>query len=365
MMLEETELQRRVQQLEKENRVLHKKLERATATCLQLEETARKKEALLRQVIHELKASEASLENQSRALEHTLTDLKRTQTQLIQAEKMSSLGQLVAGVAHEINNPVNFIHGNLTHVREYAQALLRLLQLYEQHYPKPAPAIQAEAEAVDLEFLQADLLKTLDSMKMGTDRIRQMVLSLRNFSRMDEAEVKGVDIHEGIDCTLMLLQSRLQAKAKQRAIQVVKAYGPLPTVSCYAGQLNQVFMNLLSNAIDALEATEVPEATPLTTEEPHRQPTLYIHTAVADEHHIQIRIADNGVGMPAAVQSRIFDPFFTTKAVGKGTGMGLAISYQIVTERHQGHLHCTSTPGQGTEFVIEIPLQQPEPPLKG
>jgi signal transduction histidine kinase len=271
--------QRRIQQLEKENRILQKKLERSDATCLQLEETTRKKESLLRQVIHELKESQASLEKQSRELEQALTDLQRTQTQLVQAEKMSSLGQLVAGVAHEINNPVNFIHGNLTHVQEYAHNLLVFVQLYQTYYPNPIPEIQIKAEEIDLEFIQTDLPKMLNSMKMGTDRIRPIVLSLRNFSRMDEADFKVVDIHEGIDSTLLILQHRLKDSSEFPAIQVVCDYGDLPLVECYPGQLNQAFMNILANAIDALEEANIKRTCEEVQENPNQ---ITIQTSLVD-----------------------------------------------------------------------------------
>jgi two-component system, NtrC family, sensor kinase len=340
------ELQARVQQLEKENRILQKKLERSDATCLQLEENAQKKESLLRQVIHELKESQIRLEEQSLELNQAFTDLKRTQTQLVQAEKMSSLGQLVAGIAHEINNPVNFIHGNLSHVQDYAHNLLGLMQLYQTQYPNPAPIIQTEIEAIDLEFIQTDFPKILDSLKMGTDRIRQIVLSLRNFSRMDEAEFKPVDIHEGIDSTLLILQHRLDARRGSESIQVIRDYGDLPLVECYPGQLNQAFMNILANAIDALEEVR---------ENPGQ---ITIQTFLVDLEWVKIVISDNGTGMSEPVLRRIFDPFFTTKSVGKGTGMGMSISYQIITEKHKGKLDCFSVLGQGTEFVIQIPIRR-------
>jgi two-component system, NtrC family, sensor kinase len=327
----------------------------------------------VQQLLQQQKAANEQLENYSQTLEskveertqelsdkntqlqQLLEELQRTQVQMVQSEKMSALGQMVAGVAHEINNPVNFIHGNLTHVQEYAHNLLGLVQLYQNHYPDPAPEIQAEAQEIDMEFIQADLPKVIDSMKLGTDRIRQIVLSLRNFSRMDEADFKAVDIHEGIDSTLLILQHRLKDKAERPAIQVIRDYGNLPLIECYPGQINQVFMNILANAIDALEEANVKR----TYQELKENPNLItIRTALIDSKWVKIAIYDNGMGMPESVQKRLFDPFFTTKSVGKGTGMGLPISYQIVTEKHRGKLDCFSIPGKGTEFVIQILVQQ-------
>jgi signal transduction histidine kinase len=299
---------------------------------------------------------EDRVEERTAELKNTLAELQRTQAQVVQSEKMSSLGQLVAGVAHEINNPVNFIHGNLNHVQEYTKDLLGMVQLYQRYNPNPAPEVQMAAEDVDLEFLQEDLLKMLASMKLGTDRIRQIVLSLRNFSRMDEAEFKAVNIHEGIDSTLMILQHRIKATAERPEIEVTKDYGILPLVECYAGQLNQVFMNILVNSIDALEDRNAKRTYQEIKQNPNR---ITIRTSLVNSTWVEIAIADNGVGIPKEIQQRIFNPFFTTKPLGKGTGMGMSISYQIITEKHGGKLDCFSAPGQGTEFIIQIPLRQP------
>lgn len=295
---------------------------------------------------------------QSQKLEHMLQELQHTQTQLVQTEKMSSLGQLVAGVAHEINNPINFIGGNLLYAQRYVQDLLGVVQLYQQHCPDAHLKVQEYLEEIDIDFIAEDLPKLLSSMRTGTERIGQIILSLRNFSRLDEAEMKPVDIHEGIDNTLMILQHRLKAVGDHSAIRVVKDYAQLPLVECYAGQLNQVFMNILSNAIDALdEYNEKKRAQGLAK----HSGQITIHTSLAEAQagvvpHALIRIADNGPGIPDAAKAKIFDPFFTTKPIGKGTGLGLSISYQVV-EKHGGILQCHSEPGQGTEFLIGIPLQ--------
>jgi len=299
--------------------------------------------------ITERKIWEIKLQEQTKNLENALKNLKFAQIQLIQSEKMSSIGSMVAGIAHEINNPVNFIHGNLVPATEYIQDLLGLVELYQQHYPDPVPEITAEIQDIELEFLKNDIAKILQSMRVGTDRIREIILSLRNFSRLDEAECKQVNIHDGIDSTLMILQNRLKAKLYHPEISVIKQYGNIPLIDCYAGQLNQVFMNILSNAIDVLENISS-----------EKTGEIRIQTEMLNRDQLVIRISDNGPGIPVENITKLFDPFFTTKEVGKGTGLGLSISYQIVVEKHGGKLYCDSAPGRGTEFVIQIPITQPE-----
>jgi signal transduction histidine kinase len=313
-------------------------------------------EALARIRVHlQLRSSQKALEQRTAELSQALNHLKQTQVQMVQSEKMSSLGQLVAGVAHEINNPVNFIHGNLTPAQEHIHDLMTFLKLYRECHPQPDPRIQVWMEEVDLEYLEADLPKLISSMKLGSDRIRQLVLSLRNFSRSDTTEYTSTDIHEGIDSTLLILQHRLKAQPDHPGIQIVRDYGRLPTVECFPSQLNQVFMNLLSNSIDALEERDQQRRFDEIQANPS---TITIRTHRVSNQAIAISIADNGPGIEATVCSRIFEPFFTTKPSGKGTGLGLSISYQIVTEKHGGKISCHSALGQGTEFVIEIPLRQ-------
>jgi predicted ATPase/signal transduction histidine kinase/tRNA A-37 threonylcarbamoyl transferase component Bud32 len=297
----------------------------------------------------ELNEKNEELNDKNLRLEQTLQELRKTQAQLIQTEKMSSLGQMVAGVAHEINNPVSFIYGNLTPASEYVADLLKLVHLYQTEYPQPNFSIQEMTQDIDLEFLVDDLQKLLNSMKVGAERIRNIVIGLRNFSRLDEAEMKPVDIHEGIDSTLMLLQPRLREDGERLGIEIIKNYQKLPKVTCYASQLNQVFMNILSNGIDALEV--------LRKTETERSPMITIQTSVKDSQFVVIRISDNGLGMKEATRQKIFDPFFTTKPVGSGTGLGLSISYQIIVDSHGGQIYCNSAPGQGAEFVVEIPIK--------
>jgi two-component system, NtrC family, sensor kinase len=310
-----------------------------------------------------LRQSEAREREKAQALELTLSELKQTQGQLIQTEKMSSLGRMVAGVAHEINNPVSFIYGNLVHARRYFQDLIGLIKTYQQSYPNPTPEIQQVAEEIDLDFLVEDWQKLMNSMRVGTDRIREIVLSLRNFSRLDEKELKPVDIHEGINNTLLILQHRLRAEGNAGEIEVIKDYGQLPLVTCYASQLNQVFMNLLANAIDALETQTSPRRITISTKVVSCQSSVVSgqeQQTTDDEQRttdwVAIRIADNGSGMSEEVKKKIFDPFFTTKPVRSGTGLGLSISHQIVVEKHRGQLKCISAPGQGTELIVEIPV---------
>ncbi|MDB9315738.1 ATP-binding protein [Spirulina sp. CS-785/01] len=303
----------------------------------------------------ELRHSQVQLLQQNQQLEQTLRELQNTQSQLIQSEKMSSLGQMVAGLAHEINNPVNFIYGNLSYLQEYTQDLLKIIDLYEQECITPSSTLQEALLDLDIEFVKADCPKLLQSMNMGVERICEIVLSLRNFSRHDEAEMKPVHLYEGIDSTLKILHNRLKAKDGRPGITIQKNYQDLPKIACYAGQVNQVFMNLLSNAIDALEEQ-------LETN-PGFSPQIDIDTRLIkgansplQRDTVEIRIRDNGVGIPENKKNQLFDPFFTTKPVGKGTGLGLSISYQIVVERHQGQLYCKSKPNQGTEFVVLIPV---------
>lgn len=295
-----------------------------------------------------LQKVEMSLREKTTQLEHSFSELKMMQSRLVESEKMSALGVMVAGVAHEINNPINFIHGNLKHAEEYCKDVLGLLKLYQNQGASSDPQVQRGIDAIDVSFILEDFPKLLDSMQSGTARIREIVNSLRTFSHLDKAEFKEANIHDGINSTLMILSNRLRGKPGSQPINVVKDYGILPFVDCYPGELNQVFMNILSNAIDALEEASGQQD----------KPTITIRTEVLQHCSVAVHILDNGPGIPVAIAAKIFDPFFTTKEVGKGTGLGLFISYKIVVENHGGRLRCCSIPGQGTEFIIEIPILQ-------
>ncbi len=293
-------------------------------------------------------------QDKSQKLQESIQILQQTQAQLVQTEKISSLGQLVAGVAHEVNNPVGFIAGNLSIANQYIEDLLQLLNLYQANVPSPPEEIESFQEEIDLDYLLEDLPKMIASMELGTERIRDIMQSLRNFSRTDSADKKPVDVHEGIETTLMILQHRLKANSQRPTVGIIKKYEELPPVKCYSGQLNQAFMNLLANAIDALDESNEGKA----YAEIEKNPNIITIRTSADEDKVTISIADNGPGMTEEVRSKLFNAFFTTKPEGKGTGLGLSISYQIVTEKHGGNLYCLSSPGNGAEFVIELPLEE-------
>ncbi|QMS87767.1 response regulator [Nostoc edaphicum CCNP1411] len=322
-----------------------------------------------------LRLLQVKLQEKNFLLQQALDDLKASQVQQIQNEKMVALGQLVAGLAHEINNPISFIYGNLQYAGQYVQDLVNIIEVYQQEYPKPTPKIQQIAKDVDLNFMIKDLQSLIGAMYRGSDRIREIVLALQHFSRHDEAEMKRVNIHEDIENTLVMLQHRLREVAERPAIIIVKDYGNLPLVTCYASELNQVFMHLLNNAIDAIEERVgngelgVPSGDKGRWGMENQSSTLYsllpapqirIHTEVTDLNMVKIAIADNGLGIEESLRSRLFDPFFTTKPVGKGSGLGLSISYQIIVQKHRGNITCTSDVGKGAEFAIEIPIEQPD-----
>lgn len=306
----------------------------------------------LKTTFSSLENAKSELENKvkerTQELQNTLVNLRKTQAQMLQTEKMSALGQTVAGVAHEINNPVNFIHANIEYVQTYIKDLLELVVLYQEYYPETPESLQEKIDEIDLEFIRQDSVKILASMNIGTVRIREIVKSLRSFSRLDEAEYKKVDIHEGIDNTLLILQHRLKNHSTQSEIKIFKDYAQIPLVECYAGKLNQVFMNILGNAIDALTELRTSDTTA----------KIYISTVIIDENWVRICIADNGTGIDQEVSKNIFNPFFTTKPVGKGTGNGLSISYQIIVDTHKGKIYCDSELGKGTKFIVEIPIRQ-------
>ncbi len=324
----------------------------AVVSQYQQESEMEQLELNLRQVelYQESCAARAESEAQTTELNQTIRQLKEAQVQLLHSEKMSSLGELMASIVHEINNPVSFIYGNLSHVEIYAQDLLHLLRLYQEEYPNPSKDIQNQIEEMELDFLLEDLPKVMSSMQMGSDRIREIVKSMQNFSRSDNSNMTLCDLHDSIDSTVLILRNRLNPQKNRRDIDIVKDYGKLPLVECYAGQLNQVFMNLISNAIDALE--EAAE------EKPDTLLKIYIRTELAENDRVRVRIADTGLGISPQVKERMFEQFFTTKKIGKGTGLGLSIVYKILVENHLGILRCESEPGKGTEFIIELPVQQ-------
>ncbi|NJM60939.1 MAG: ATPase [Oscillatoriales cyanobacterium RU_3_3] len=301
-----------------------------------------------------LQESEAKLREKAEQLERALQKLQETQAQLVHTEKLSALGELTAGIAHEINNPINFINANISYATNYVGDLLDLIELYGKYYANPGEEISEKIETIELDFLSEDLPKIMSSMKVGTDRICAIVASMRNFSRIDRDAMSLASIHEGIDSTLLILQHRLKGVGNNPAIQLIKEYGDLPQVECYAGQLNQVFMNIISNAIDVLRESSDPSVLKLQ----QRVPTIEISTELGEGDRAVIRISDNGPGMTEAVKSQIFNHFFTTKPAGKGTGLGLSISYQIVVEKHGGNLQCISVSGEGTQFVISLPIAQ-------
>ncbi|MCC5599188.1 sensor histidine kinase [Nostoc favosum] len=318
------------------------------------------------QLFEQLQSTEDQVREKSQQLETTLEELKYTQKQLLQNQKMANLGQLVADMTNEINNPVSFIYGNLHPASQYAEDLIRIIELYQHHYPTPTPVIALQLQRLDLGFVKKDFLKLLWSMRAGSERVKEIVFALRNFSTSDEGQIKKVDLHKGLDSVLRILQHRLKEKPDRARIEVIKNFGELPLIECYPGDLNQVFMNILTNAIDALEER---------MKHDHSfTPNIFIHTEiisshlslvnsnelwvndklVGKKHKVIISIYDNGKGILPHIQRQIFEPFFTTKPVGKSQGLGLSISRQIIVEKHQGKLKCNSQLGQGTELVIEM-----------
>jgi len=350
-------------QLETASFVLEPEITEYQQTKVRVYEDLEQSVAQLKQ---KLAQANKRLQAEIKECQQAKSQLQQTQSQLVQNEKMSSLGMMVAGIAHEINNPVNFVCGNITPAKEYIQDLLGLVELYQQHHPKPVRAVDEYANAIDLDFLVKDLPKLLDSMKVGAERTRDIIISLRSFSRMDKTQMTRVNIHDGLESTLLILKHRLKAKPERAEIEVVKNYGVLPPVECYPGQLNQVFMNILANAVDAIEWKGVSlEQLGSEKQTPNLSPRIEICTEVVETQEttpnsqsVVIRIRDNGPGIKERVRRLLFDPFFTTKPVGQGTGLGLSISYQIVVTSHNGQLDCVSMPGTGTEFIIQIPVQQ-------
>ncbi|MFN6471613.1 MAG: ATP-binding protein [Nostoc sp. SerVER01] len=340
--------EKEIQQLKKTNRILQKQLERSEKDRMKLEEINKKKESLLKKVINELKEYQSELEERSQELETMLLNLQ------IMENKMSTLGSLVADVAHEINNPIAFIAGNVAPAQEYIYNLLDLLDVYQQTYPKASQQIQEKSELIDIGYVREDLPKLISSIKEGTDRISNLSKSLRTFSRADTEQKVLFNVHEGINSTLVILKHRLQGNKIRPAIQVIQDYGEVSLVQCFPGQLNQVFMNLLANAIDALEESNSGLSFDQIKANPNQ---ITIHTTLTeDKNHVLIRIQDNGVGISPQVKEKIFNHLFTTKAVGKGTGLGLSITHQIIVQKHKGTLKVNSVLGEGSEFIITIPI---------
>lgn len=348
-------LQQQIKTLEKQNRLLRKELDYSEANRVKLENSYKIQSNFVNQALHRLEKSRIEAEARSQELQESLNHLQLMQTKLVESEKMSALGILVAGIAHEINNPINFIYGNISHAYVYLQNLVDLLHLYQETYPEPGDKITTLSQELDLDFVMKDLFKILDSMQVGSDRIRQIVSGLRTFSHLDQAAYKETDLHEGLDSALMLLQHRLKAHGMRPNISVLKHYEALPKIACFSGQLNQVFMNVLMNAIDAIEAGHAQQ---LHITDQQKSHWIKIYTSITPLGWARISISDNGSGMTEQVQHQIFNPFFTTKPPGQGTGMGLSISYQIIVENHGGKIDCFSRLGEGTEFVIQIPITQ-------
>ncbi|MBO3457219.1 hybrid sensor histidine kinase/response regulator [Aetokthonos hydrillicola Thurmond2011] len=305
---------------------------------------------------HLTRTLEQQVQERTAELTKSLRELQKTQLQLIQSEKMSTLGQLVAGIGHEINNPIGFIGGNLCHIQEYVNDLLCLVSLQQKKLPHPDPEIEDLLEKIDLEYLIDDLPKLLESMNHGITRLENISLSLRTFARSDISSRVEFQIHEGIDSALTLLKHRWKANANHDGIEIIKEYGELPLITCYPGQLNQVFMNIIANAIDAFDYSHQNGSDQRIVDCLN---TITITTSAdLKQETVTISITDNGPGMPPEVQARIFEQSFTTKPVGKGTGLGLAISYQIIVDKHNGTINCLSALGKGTTFIITLPIHE-------
>ena len=351
-----SDYEKEIKALKKQVRILTKKLENSEADRIKLEHGNDQREALLKGLIDDLEISQNTIKQRSQELENALSNLKALQIKLIESEKMSALGVLVAGIAHEINNPINFINGNLKHATNYFEELLKLIELYETYSPETIAEIQEQKDLMDFDFIQEDIFKLLNSMKVGATRISQMVISLRTFSRLDESSIKPVNINEGIESTLLMLNNRLQDSKKNnnKGIEVIRNYGELPLFKCFASEINQVFMNILMNAIDALNV----DTTKKSYNDEENKRTIWISTQVLKSKFIEIQISDNGIGMTEDEQIHVFEPFFTTKPVGQGTGLGMAIAHQIITEKHGGIISCESKIDKGTIFNLEIPISQ-------